>query len=151
MLVLKIGAESSNPARSDLCGGPGETPVPNAIALAEIAQDSANQMQMAPLALDEDPSSLPEVDLELVFRGARHPSERDLSRMLKAAYEAVDRVIGTGEPVFDHQTLADPLGGKPDLKPPLDDLAQGSALAGPPRLGPDGRNARFCRIGSYRR
>jgi len=29
-LVLKIGAECSNPARSDLCGGPGETSVPTA-------------------------------------------------------------------------------------------------------------------------
>jgi hypothetical protein len=29
-LVLKIGAECSNPARSDLCGEPGETSVPTA-------------------------------------------------------------------------------------------------------------------------
>ena len=32
-LVLKIGAECSNPARSDLCGGPGETSVPTATPL----------------------------------------------------------------------------------------------------------------------
>jgi hypothetical protein len=35
-LVLKIGAECSNPARSDLCGGPGETSVPTAtVAISE--------------------------------------------------------------------------------------------------------------------
>ncbi len=33
-LVLKIGAECSNPARSDLCGGPGETSVPTATSLS---------------------------------------------------------------------------------------------------------------------
>ena len=148
------------------------------VALAGMAQDSAKQMRATPLALHEDPSSLPEVDLKLVSRGALHASEGDLSRLLKAADEAFDRVIGTGEPVFDHQILIDPLGGKPGLKPPLDDLLKRSALAGPSRLGPegqngwfwtdrcfgaggrngwfwilgirrpDGRNGRFCRVGS---
>jgi len=62
------------------------------VALAGVAQDSAKQMRAAPLALHEDPSSLPEVDLELVSRGALHASEGDLSRLLKAADEAFDRM-----------------------------------------------------------
>lgn len=113
------------------------------VALAGLAQDSAKQMRTAPLALHEDPSSLSEVDLELVSRGALHASERDLGLVLQASNEAFDRVIGGGEPVFDHQILIDPLGGKPRLEPLLDDLAKRNALAGPPRLGSDGQNGWF--------
>lgn len=132
------------------------------VALAGLAQDSAKQMRTAPLALHEDPSSLSEVDLELVSRGPLHASEQDLGLVLQASNEAFDRVIGGGEPVFDHQILIDPLGGKPRLEPLLDDLAKRNALAGPPRLGSDGqngwfwidrgfgaggRNGWFCRVG----
>ena len=116
------------------------------VALAGLAQDSAEQLRTAPLALREDPSSLSEVDLELVPRGSLHASEGDLRRVLQTADEAFDRVIGGGEPVFDHQILIDPLGGTPGLKPLLDDLAQRNALAGSLRLGPDRQNGWFCRV-----
>jgi hypothetical protein len=51
-LVLKIGAECSNPARSDLCGGPGETLVPTATIKGE-----AGDVEVGP-----SESSLPEQD-----------------------------------------------------------------------------------------
>ncbi len=73
--------------------------------------------------------------------------ERDLGLVLQASVEAFDRVIGGGEPVFDHQILIDPLGGKPGLEPLLDDLAKRNALAGPPRLGSYGQNGWYCRVG----
>ena len=95
-----------------------------------MTQDAAKEMRAAPLALHEDPGSLAEVDLQLLTRGTPHPAERDLGLMPEAADEAFDRVTGSGEGVFDHQILIDPLGGNPGPKSPPDGLPHRGAMAG---------------------
>jgi hypothetical protein len=118
------------------------------VAIEVVAEDSANQMHTAPLAPYEDQRYRPEADLELLFRSAPHPFERDFGLVCKAEDEAFDRVIGLGEPVSDYQILINALGGELGTEPLAVKVPQRAALTGWPRLGPDGRVGRFSRVGS---
>jgi transposase-like protein len=70
------------------------------VALAGVAQDSAKQMRAAPFALHEDPSSLPEVDLELVSRGALHGVPATNLKNVSLRYYTRDARITRG---IDHE------------------------------------------------
>ena len=81
-----------------------------AVALAGVAQDDAEDVGLAPLAVGADERRTgAEVDLGLVAGVALDASEGQFVRFLEAVDEPADAVVGAGEAVVGDQVLVDPL------------------------------------------
>ena len=120
-----------------------------AVALAGVAQDDAEDVGLAPLAVGADDGGAgAEVDLGLVAGVALDATEGQVVRLFEPADEASDAVVGAAEAVVGDQVLVDPLGGEPEVAPGPDQVpprltATGPAAGAGRRIG--------CRAGSRER
>src|SRR5487761_2115417 len=120
-----------------------------AVGLAGVAQDDAEDVGLAPLAIGaDDRRARAEVDLGLLARPALHASKRQVVRLLEPMDEPADAVVAAGESVVGVQILVDPLCAEPEVTLPLNQLSPRLTTAGPTaaaglRIG--------CRTGSRER
>ena len=113
------------------------------VALAGMAEDGAEEMRPAPVAVLDHPGARPEVDLHLLTRGALHPPERQVALGGVAADEPLDGLVAALEAVVADQIMVDPHRGKPPVHRHLDHRAPRLAAAATP-LGPGGHHGWFC-------
>jgi hypothetical protein len=85
-----------------------------AVALAGVAQDDAEDVRLASLAVKaDDRRAGAEVDLGLVAGVALDAAEGELVHLLEAVDEPADGVVAAGVAVFGDEVLVDPLSGQP--------------------------------------
>ena len=98
-----------------------------AVALAGVAQDDAEDVGLAPLAVGaDDRGAGAEVDLGLVAGVALDAAEGQVVRPLEPADEPADAVVAADEAVVGDQVLVDPLGGEPEVALGPDQSRHGS-------------------------
>ncbi len=103
-----------------------------AVALAGVAQDDAEDVGLAPLAVGaDDRGAGAEVDLGLVAGVALDAAEGQVVRLFEPADEPADAVVGAGEAVVGDQVLVDPLCGEPEVALGPDHVPPGLTAAGP--------------------
>src|SRR5512142_3343688 len=85
-----------------------------AVALARVAEDDAEDVGLAPLAVEADDGRAgAEVDLGLVAGDTLDAAEGEFVGLFEAVDEPADAVVAAGVAVVGDQVLVDPLGGQP--------------------------------------
>lgn len=103
-----------------------------AVSLARVAQDDAEDMGAAALAVvGHERGAGAEIDLGLLAGAAFETAEGEFLGRLQAVHEAADAVVAAGEAVLGHQVLVDALGTETQLQLGLDEGAPGQTITGP--------------------
>src|SRR5512142_1692060 len=103
-----------------------------AVALARVAEDDAEDVGLATLAVEADDGRAgAEVDLGLVAGVTLDAAEGEFVGLFEAVDEPADAVVAAGVAVVGDQVLVDPLCGEPEVALGPDQLPPRLTAAGP--------------------
>ena len=101
-----------------------------AVRLAAVAQDDAEDVRLATLAVrPDDRRAGAEIHLAFFACGAFHPPHGQHAAVAQPPHETFDAVVAAREAVLAHQILIDPLGAEFLLELRLNDRLKRLALA----------------------